>query len=87
MVYSYAMRPETGPMKFGEDWTGVFIRGDDAMYFKMCLSEVIGAYGGGLNPMTGLAMQQLADLFGSANEHEPSEVEPQLLLSFEACKR
>jgi hypothetical protein len=23
-------RPETGPMKFGDDWTGVFIRGDNA---------------------------------------------------------
>lgn len=24
-------RPETGPMKFGDDWTGVFIRGDEAL--------------------------------------------------------
>lgn len=23
-------RVETGPVKFGDDWTGVFIRGDDA---------------------------------------------------------
>jgi hypothetical protein len=24
-------RAETGPMKFGDDWTGVFIRGDTAL--------------------------------------------------------
>lgn len=23
-------RPETGPMQFGDDWTGVFLRGDYA---------------------------------------------------------
>lgn len=23
-------RPESGPMKFGSDWTGLFLRGDDA---------------------------------------------------------
>lgn len=25
------IRAETGPMKFGDDWTGVFIRGDNAL--------------------------------------------------------
>lgn len=31
-------RPETGPMKFGDDWTGVFIRGDNAlMYYAPAL--------------------------------------------------
>jgi hypothetical protein len=24
-------RPETGPMQFGDDWPGVFIRGDSAL--------------------------------------------------------
>lgn len=24
-------RPETGPMRFGDDWPGVFIRGDNAL--------------------------------------------------------
>ncbi len=24
-------RPETGPMQFGDDWPGVFIRGDNAL--------------------------------------------------------
>lgn len=25
-------RPETGPMQFGDDWPGVFIRGDNALF-------------------------------------------------------
>lgn len=24
-------RPETGPMQFGDDWPGIFIRGDNAL--------------------------------------------------------
>ncbi len=27
-------RPETGPMQFGDDWPGVFIRGDNALAFS-----------------------------------------------------
>ena len=27
-------RPETGPMRFGKDWCGVFIRGDAALLYR-----------------------------------------------------
>lgn len=33
-------RVETGPVQFGDDWPGVFIRGDNAAYFAMALKEV-----------------------------------------------
>lgn len=36
-------RPETGPMKFGMDWRGVFIRGDDALGYWMALEGFIRA--------------------------------------------
>lgn len=26
-------RPETGPMQFGSDWPGIFIRGDEALHY------------------------------------------------------
>lgn len=33
-------RPETGPMEFGDDWRGIFIRGDNAlMYYLPGLME------------------------------------------------
>lgn len=30
-------RPETGPMQFGDDWPGVFIRGDNAFHMAMLM--------------------------------------------------
>jgi hypothetical protein len=35
------MRPENGPLRFGEDWPGVFIRGDDALNYAKGLSTLI----------------------------------------------
>lgn len=34
-------RIETGPLKFGDDWQGVFIRGDSAMWWAMQLTEAL----------------------------------------------
>jgi hypothetical protein len=30
-------RPETGPMQFGDDWCGIFIRGDNAFLYANAL--------------------------------------------------
>jgi hypothetical protein len=34
-------RPETGPMSFGDDWPGVFIRGDNAYGYAMTLRRIL----------------------------------------------
>jgi hypothetical protein len=34
-------RPETGPMQFGDDWPGVFIRGDDAFGYAFALRRAV----------------------------------------------
>lgn len=34
-------RVETGPVQFGDDWPGVFIRGDNALYFAMVLDTAL----------------------------------------------
>ena len=34
-------RIETGVVKFGGDWPGVFIRGDNSLYFSMCLKLLL----------------------------------------------
>jgi hypothetical protein len=34
-------RAETGPMQFGDDWPGVFIRGDNAMGMAIALEVVL----------------------------------------------
>ena len=34
-------RVETGPIQFGEDWPGVFIRGDNAAYYALVVGETL----------------------------------------------
>jgi hypothetical protein len=34
-------RPESGAMKFGDDWTGVFFRGDTAFHYGIALKELL----------------------------------------------
>jgi hypothetical protein len=36
-------RAETGTMKFGDDWTGVFLRGDDAFGYANALSDILNS--------------------------------------------
>ena len=34
-------RPETGPMQADSDWPGVFLRGDNALYFARKIEAVL----------------------------------------------
>lgn len=34
-------RIETGPLQINNDWPGVFIRGDNAIYYSMLLEKII----------------------------------------------
>lgn len=34
-------RIETGPVQFNDDWPGVFIRGDNAMFYGMALKSLL----------------------------------------------
>lgn len=34
-------RPETGSMQFGDDWPGVFIRGDNAAGYALALQDIL----------------------------------------------
>jgi len=35
-------RPETGSLRFKDDWPGIFIRGDDAKMYALSLEHLIG---------------------------------------------
>ena len=39
--YTGKERVETGAVKFGDDWPGLFIRGDDALYLRLLFRDVI----------------------------------------------
>ena len=47
------VRSETGPMKFGEDWTGVFIRGDEAFAASLAVGKALQ------RPFHGHALERL----------------------------
>jgi len=54
------MRPETGPIQFEDDWTGVFIRGDNAFRFLM-VCESLDAK----NPSSAIGLKELKELLRS----------------------
>jgi len=57
------MRAETGPIQFGDDWPGVFIRGKDAFYFlKVCEALVAG------NPLTQAGLDNLKGILESSDQ-------------------
>jgi hypothetical protein len=59
-------RTETGPMKIGDDWTGVFIRGDQALHAAMCIRAVLNGPNDGFSRMT---LEGLADILESCREN------------------
>jgi len=57
-------RVETGVVQFGDDWPGVFIRGDNAFFYAHALNDVLS-----LNyndPITVAALDSLMSLLKSS---------------------
>lgn len=54
-------RAETGVLQFGDDWPGVFIRGDDALALAYALGKALGMLARGVIPTT-LDIASLVDL-------------------------
>lgn len=68
-------RVETGPVQFGDDWPGVFIRGDNANYYGFTLQQATEALKKGdmelakyylIGPLTGIG-EQLSELLMSCD--------------------
>jgi hypothetical protein len=59
------MRVETGPVQFGDDWPGVFIRGDNAAWFAVHLRDLLTE--ADLDFAASLTLNDLADLLASCN--------------------
>lgn len=58
-------RVETGPVKFGDDWCGTFVRGDDSFFYAMVIRQVIS---GESHPANLVFLENLANLLGSSTE-------------------
>jgi len=72
------MRAETGPMRFGDDWPGVFIRGDNAFfYMKVC--EALTAS----NPVAAAGLDALKHTLASAQPR--SDMDINKMKQFDEC--
>lgn len=58
-------RVETGPISFGDDWTGVFIRGDNALYYAECLESALN---GNDDPIKTMNARGLIEMLRSSDE-------------------
>jgi hypothetical protein len=65
------MRPESGSLSFGDDWAGVFIRGDNAMYYASQVTTMLNVLEEELGPdaytHTRKALQELTHLLTSSH--------------------
>lgn len=59
-------RAETGPMQFGDDWPGVFVRGDNAMYYATILRQIVDNPEMAKEPLEKAMLKNLADLFAES---------------------
>lgn len=58
-------RVETGVTQFGDDWPGVFIRGDSAMHYGMTLAWLDGQL---TDPLQKITLAGLRELLLSCDE-------------------
>ena len=84
------MRAESAPMKFGDDWRGVFIRGDTAIADARALKEALHLWAlvsgddvSHREVVLRIHLGGLVALLESAHERAPADV--QLLKSFREC--
>lgn len=63
-------RVESGSVQFGDDWPGVFIRGDNALYYALNLRSALPQI---TDPLTVLQLDGLARLLESADARRQSE--------------
>lgn len=70
-------RPETGPMRFGNDWSGLFIRGDNAAAYAMALESLLRR---SALTLPEALLNGLLDDLKSTNEQDPRPRQKAMLL-------
>lgn len=80
-------RPETGAMRFGDDWTGVFLRGDSACWYAHLLGMALQSLKDGrtLDPITLMQLQGLANTLYGCQHHTGEYPQAQEMKPFLEC--
>jgi|GEM_PF-5263672 len=62
-----AVRVESGPIRFGDDWPGCFFRGDDALGLAFYLASALerAKKKEGLDPVTEMQLNRLVKMLSS----------------------
>lgn len=80
-------RVETGPVEFDGDWPGIFIRGDNSMWYAQVLYRIIDAIDK-KEPIDFMGKLALADLESVLSKcYNNGAYDPVLLKSFDECAR
>lgn len=82
-------RIESGPIQFGDDWPGLFLRGDDCFHYASHLRRVLETVNGIDNLIPKALLRSLLDDLESTNIHNRStdSVPIELLKPAEECAR
>jgi len=80
-------RPETGPMRFDGDWTGVFVRGDNCYNYANFLEDVLASKNSYdlLDAVAFTVLHDLMTLLRQSYRDGKSEKEVQKLKKFLEC--
>lgn len=77
-------RAETGAMQFGDDWPGVFIRGDDAHFFGHQLASVLASTEAPtMDPIARFVLEGLRDTLLACDVRKKPT--PSMLAEYAAC--
>jgi hypothetical protein len=57
---------ETGVIRFGDDWPGVFISGDACVHYAQIIEMLLDEHGIMLSPLKCVALKNLAELLKSS---------------------
>tara|TARA_B100001778_G_scaffold334986_1_gene350441 strand:+ start:12797 stop:13102 length:306 start_codon:yes stop_codon:yes gene_type:complete len=76
-------RPESGPMIFGDDWRGLFIRGDNALGFIVDLETILMLDKDKLSEHSRKIIENMIWDFRRSNHHTPDRV--QMMKPFKEC--
>lgn len=81
------MRPESGPMQFGKDWPGLFIRGDNAGGYAHVLQLVLRKWSYGELPdrITMKLVRNLHDALASCDVRNIENCPLQVMKPIEQC--
>jgi hypothetical protein len=71
-------RVETGPLMFGDDWPGMFLRGDDALGYALYLDQAANRLekADELGWMDAMFLRQFAELLRESRVNRPATESP-----------